>query len=103
MRLKRSRGVDYAGARRLQRFPEYGVQKEQQQAGRWYRKAAEQTEPNAQCNLGNLYDSGTAGLPKDRDKAIDLYRKAAKQGLHRPRNNCTALGWPNERLRAVND
>ena len=49
------------------------------QAVRWYRRAAEQGNAQAQYNLGSLYEAGN-GVKKDLGKAIEWFRKAAKQG-----------------------
>jgi len=46
---------------------------------KWYRRAAEQGEANAQNDLGYIYYSGH-GLPKDYAEAVKWYRKAAEQG-----------------------
>lgn len=42
----------------------------------WYGKAADLREPRAMANLGVKYASGRGGLPVDRQKAEDLYRRA---------------------------
>jgi TPR repeat protein len=44
------------------------------------RLAAEQGQPSAQLNLGNLYYRGE-GVPQDDKQAAEWYRKAAEQGL----------------------
>jgi uncharacterized protein len=41
----------------------------------WYEKAAKQSNSRAQFNLGTLYEQGL-GVPKDRLKALNLYRDA---------------------------
>ena len=41
----------------------------------WYQKAADQGYTRALFNLGTLYEQG-AGVPKDRLKALNLYRQA---------------------------
>ena len=41
----------------------------------WYKKAADQGYTRALFNLGTLYEQG-AGVPKDRLKALNLYRQA---------------------------
>jgi hypothetical protein len=46
---------------------------------RWYRKAADQGNANAQYNLGVAYDNGE-GVLKDEAEAVRWYRKAAEQG-----------------------
>jgi TPR repeat protein len=49
------------------------------QAAVWYRKAAEQGDPDAQVALGSLYDTGL-DVPPDHAQAASWYRKAAEQG-----------------------
>jgi membrane associated rhomboid family serine protease/TPR repeat protein len=44
-----------------------------------YRKAAELGDPSAQFVIGELYDSGQDGLPKDPTQALYWFRKAASQ------------------------
>ncbi len=46
---------------------------------KWYRKAAEQGDPEAQFNLGVMYYEGE-GMPQSDVKAARWYRKAAEQG-----------------------
>jgi hypothetical protein len=55
------------------------VVKDELEAVSWYRKAAEQGDANAQCNLGQCYAFG-AGVVKDESEAVSWYRKAAEQG-----------------------
>ena len=55
-----------------------GVAKDQVEAGKWYRKAAEQNDVVAQNNLGVCYANGV-GVAKDPVEAVKWYRKAAKQ------------------------
>lgn len=50
------------------------------EAARWYRKAAEQGDPSAQCSLGFMYYSGFYGLDRDYAEADKWARKAAEQG-----------------------
>jgi TPR repeat protein len=57
-----------------------GVSKDDREAVKWYRKAAEQGYAGAQCNLGLSYAKGQ-GMPKDYLEAVKWYRKAAVQGL----------------------
>ncbi|NEX21943.1 sel1 repeat family protein [Thiorhodococcus mannitoliphagus] len=45
-------------------------------AASWYRKAAAQNHSPAQTYLGSLYERGL-GVPKDKAKALDLYRQAS--------------------------
>ena len=56
-----------------------GVAKDEAEAVRWYRRAAEQDDANAQFNLGVCYYNGT-GVAKDDAEAVHWYRKAAEQG-----------------------
>ena len=55
------------------------MEKDDAEAVKWYRKAAEQGIAEAQFNFGACYASGY-GVKKDPDRAIDWYRKAAAQG-----------------------
>src|SRR5579883_488749 len=57
-----------------------GVEKDQKEAGEWYRKAAELGEPIAMNNLGSMYEDGE-GVTRDYAKAREWYEKAAVQGL----------------------
>ena len=56
-----------------------GVLKDDAEAVRWYRLAAEQGYANAQFNLGVKYNFGE-GVPKDDAEAVKWYRLAAGQG-----------------------
>ena len=53
--------------------------KDQTEAAKWYRKAAEQGFADAQRNLGDSYYDGE-GVPQDYTEAAKWYRKAAEQG-----------------------
>ena len=48
-------------------------------AANWYLKAAEQGLPEAQWNLGWMYESGK-GVPFDEKEAMKWFHKAAIQG-----------------------
>ncbi|MDR2292925.1 MAG: SUMF1/EgtB/PvdO family nonheme iron enzyme [Prevotellaceae bacterium] len=50
------------------------------EAAKWYRKAAEQGDATAQCDLGTLYQEGR-GVSKDYDEALKWYHKSAAQGF----------------------
>ena len=50
------------------------------QALHWLRQAAEQNDPYAQYRLGKLLLTGTEGVPKDVDAAIQLLKDSATQG-----------------------
>lgn len=50
-----------------------------EEAIKWYRKAADQGQPEAQNALGYLYQTGR-GVPQDVNEAVKWYRKSADQG-----------------------
>ena len=56
-----------------------GMPKDNAEAVKWVRRAAEQGYPQAQVKLGVMYEYGL-GVPKDMDEARKWYRKAADQG-----------------------
>jgi TPR repeat protein len=56
-----------------------GVRKNQPEAARWYRMAAEQGDPAAQNALAILKATGRGSL-RDPDAALDLFRRAATSG-----------------------
>ncbi len=57
-----------------------GVAKDQVEAVKWYRKAAEQNLARAQEQLGICYGKGE-GVAKDKVEAVKWYRKAAEQNF----------------------
>ena len=63
-----------------------GVTKDEVEAAKWYRKAAEQGLALAQNNLGVMYDHGL-GVPMDEAEAVKWYRKAAEQGDPKAQTN----------------
>ena len=56
-----------------------GVPKYEKEAVKWYRKAAEQGDAEAQYMLGCCYDGGI-GVSQSKTEAIKWWRKAAEQG-----------------------
>lgn len=66
-----------------------GVPKDDAEAVKWYRKAAEQGDAQAQSYLGAMYYTGK-GVPKDYAEAIKWFRKAAEQGDAKAQ---VVLGW----------
>ena len=56
-----------------------GVKRNIEEATKWYRKAAEQGESTAQCNLGFFYENGI-GVKSNIEEATKWYRKAANNG-----------------------
>ena len=63
-----------------------GVVKDEREAFRWYRLAAEQGNAEAQVDLGNCYLDGI-GASKDSKEAVYWYRKAAEAGDAIGQNN----------------
>jgi TPR repeat protein len=57
----------------------YGVPRDDREAVRWYRLAAEQGHADAQFNLGVMYAYGE-GVPQDHAEALRWFRLAAEQG-----------------------
>ena len=55
------------------------VQQNDQEAARWFQKAADLKNPAAMYNLAGLYEEGR-GVPRDADKAKQLYQQAAALG-----------------------
>ena len=55
-----------------------GVPQDYVEAARWYRKAADQGDAEAQYGLGFMYYQGK-GVPHDYVEAARWYRKAAEQ------------------------
>ncbi len=56
-----------------------GVEKNQAEGARWYRKAAEKGVHDAQYRLGQLYEAGE-GVPMDMEYAFAWYGVAAHSG-----------------------
>ena len=64
-----------------------GVEKDEQKAVEWYKKAAEQGYASAQFNLAVCYENGT-GVEKDEQEAVEWYKKAAEQGYASAQFKC---------------
>ena len=56
-----------------------GVPQDDVEAVRWYRRAADRGDANAQTSLGFMYANGR-GVPRDFAEAANWYRKAADRG-----------------------
>src|ERR1017187_7765960 len=56
-----------------------GAAKNDAEALKWYRKAAEQGDAAAQSTLADCYLNGR-GVARDKREAVNWFRKAAKQG-----------------------
>jgi hypothetical protein len=63
-----------------------GVPKDEVLAERWYRKAAEQDDANAQNKLGAMYETGSV-VSKDLVTAYMWYNLAAAKGDPKFRSN----------------
>jgi TPR repeat protein len=57
-----------------------GVPKDDREAARLYKLAADQGNAAGQAYLGIFYEQGRGGLPKDDREAARLYKLAADQG-----------------------
>ena len=87
-RAKRMRVAEEARKNNL-KGDEFYNRKNYDEAVRWYHKAADQGNANAQYSLGLMYHYGT-GVPQSYEEAATWYRKAADQGNAAAQNN---LGW----------
>ena len=67
-----------------------GVPKNDAEAVKWYRKAAQQGHVMAQVYLGFMYDNGY-GVPENDAEALKWYRKAADQGDAYAQNNLALM------------
>jgi TPR repeat protein len=81
-----------------------GVPQSYKEAGRWYRRAADQGDAVAQFNLGVRYANGQ-GVPQNDELAGRWYRRAAQQGHARAQSNLGVLyangqGVPKDVIRA---
>ena len=56
-----------------------GVARDDAEAVRWFRRAAEQGHNDGQNNLGRMYSNGR-GVRRDRVEVVGWYRRAAEQG-----------------------
>ena len=61
-----------------------GVARDDAEAVRWYRKAAEQGHARAQWNLGDMYEHGGLGVARDDAEAVRWYRKAENSEKRKP-------------------
>ena len=82
----------------LKYFKGEGVPKDDAEAVKWYRKAAEQGYAVAQTNLGAMYAHGQ-GVSKDYAEALKWYRKAAEYGYDLAQNNLGAMYFNGEGVR----
>ena len=78
IRIRAAHGLMYDNA--------YGVSRDYIEAMKWYRKASDQGNSNAQENIGVMYENGD-GVDKDLEQAVRWYKTAAAQGVERAKNN----------------
>ena len=68
-----------------------GVKKDLKLAKQWYQKAAERGHPDAQRNLGAMYESGYVNNTRDFEKSFIWFYAAHKQGHPRAGNSLKIL------------
>ena len=76
-----------------------GVPKDEVEAVKWYRKAADQGHAAAQFNLGGMYAEGR-GVPKDDVEAYAWFNISAVSNQKAKENRDKADLTPEERARA---
>jgi TPR repeat protein len=69
-----------------------GLAKDDREAARLYKLAADRGFPQAQNNLGVFYENGRGGLAKDEREAARLFRLSAEQGNELAKQNLARLG-----------
>ncbi len=81
---------------------DYGIQKDLSEANRWFESAmpalrtlADDGNPIAQNNLGDMYYDGHA-VPKDVNEAVKWYRKAANQSYAEAQNKIGKMYYDGE-------
>lgn len=57
-----------------------GTKKDKSFALEWYQKAAEKDYPQSICYLADYYEYGMAGIERNTDETVRLWKKAAKLG-----------------------
>ncbi len=68
------------GSRGVGFWEYWGMTEDEVDAARWWRKAADQGNAEAQLNLGNAYRMGEAGVAEDKLEAVKWLCYAAAQG-----------------------
>src|SRR2546425_640274 len=71
-------------------FGNLGVAKDEVEAAKWYRKAAEQNDASAQYDLGLCYDNGN-GVVKDEIEGYKWFLLAAAQGHENAKKNMAII------------
>jgi TPR repeat protein len=67
-----------------------GNDPDEEEAARWFQKAADRDNPAALYDLATMYESGR-GIVKSLDKAKDLYERSARLGNAEARKRLTEL------------
>lgn len=68
-----------------------GLPRDEREAVRLYKLAADQGDANGQSNLGVMYEIGLGGLRQDEREAVRLYKLAADQGYAIGQNNLGSM------------
>jgi TPR repeat protein len=79
-----------------------GVRRNDVEAVKWYRLAADQGKAEAQCYLGIMYSNGY-GVPKNDAEAARWYRLSAEQGFARAQAYLGAMYADGELGEAMTD
>ncbi len=69
-----------------------GLRRDDREAVRLFRLAADSGNKQAQNNLGKMYAEGQGGVPRDLDEAARLWRLAAGGGVEEARGNLRKAG-----------
>jgi len=69
-----------------------GLSKSDEDAAKWFQKAAEQGNEHGQAYLGDFYERGAGNLPEDMEQALKYYRLAAAKGNNYAKNALKRLG-----------
>jgi len=72
------------------------VKKDDVEALKWIRNAAQLGVSDAELELGFFYEKGLAGLSEDKKQALHWYLKAAKQGNPRAEYNIALFFDPDD-------
>jgi tetratricopeptide (TPR) repeat protein len=67
------------------------VAQSDEEAARWFQKAVDKKNPSGMYNLAGLYEEGR-GVPRDAEKAKQLYREAAALGNTLAETRLTEMG-----------
>jgi TPR repeat protein len=70
-----------------------GVQASNAVAAKWFQKATDHGSAAGMYNLGGMYENGR-GVPKDLDRAMQLYRQAALLGNSQALRRLTQKAGP---------